>query len=148
MGTGEPVISKKATSWGSHRKLNIESSFNLGNYEKTCIVGNSPQKRIVNPTILGNPEKRICCSKYCSDNDPQIVVTTHIGAFVYSGYEVKHSSSMSVFLVKSNGPYLRPSKSSKDPVVVMKFEFSAHSARLLRKLDDVLLWILSTDTGL
>ena len=29
----------------------------------------------------------------------------------------------------------------------MKFKFCAHSARLLRKLDHVLLWILSTDTG-
>ena len=38
-------------------------------------------------------------------------------------------------------------KSSHDPVVVMKFEFCAHSARLLRKPDHVLLWILSTDTG-
>ena len=28
----------------------------------------------------------------------------------------------------------------------MKFEFCAHSARLLRKLDHVLLWILSTNT--
>ena len=34
-----------------------------------------------------------------------------------------------------NGPNLRHSKSSKDPIVVMKFEFYAHSARLLRKLD-------------
>ena len=32
--------------------------------------------------------------------------------------------------------------SSQDPVVVMKFEFCAHSARLLRKLNHVLLWIL------
>ena len=57
-------------------------------------------------------------------------------------------SSSSGFLIKSNGPYLQPSKSSHDPVVVMKFEFCAHSARLLRKLDHVLLWILSTNTGL
>ena len=35
---------------------------------------------------------------------------------------------------------------SHDPVVVMKFVFCAHSARLLlRKLDHVLLWILSTN---
>ena len=39
------------------------------------------------------------------------------------------------FVLKSNGLYLQPSKSSQDPVVVMKFEFCAHSARLLRKLD-------------
>ena len=32
---------------------------------------------------------------------------------------------------------------SHDPVVEMKFEFCAHSARLLRKFDHVLLWILS-----
>ena len=37
---------------------------------------------------------------------------------------------------------------SHNPVVVMKFEFCAQSARLLRKLDHVLLWILSTNTGL
>ena len=37
---------------------------------------------------------------------------------------------------------------SQDPVVIMKFEFFTHSARLLRKLDHVLLWILSTNTGL
>ena len=30
----------------------------------------------------------------------------------------------------------------------MKFEFCAHSARLLRKLDHVFLWILSNNTGL
>ena len=46
-------------------------------------------------------------------------------------------------LVKSKGLYLRPSKSSQDPVVVMKFEFCAHSARLLRKLDHVFLRTLS-----
>ena len=39
-------------------------------------------------------------------------------------------------------------KSSHDPVVVMKFEFCSHSARLLRKLDHVLIWILSTNTGM
>ena len=39
-------------------------------------------------------------------------------------------------------------KSSYDPVVVMKFEFCTHSARLRRKLYHVLLWILSTNTGL
>ena len=39
-------------------------------------------------------------------------------------------------------------RTSQDPVVVMKFEFCAHLARLLRKLDHVLLWILSTNTGL
>ena len=50
--------------------------------------------------------------------------------------------------LKSNGLYLQPSKSSHDLVLVMKFEFCAHSARLLRKLDHVLLWILSTNTGL
>ena len=50
--------------------------------------------------------------------------------------------------VKSNGPYLRLSKSSHNLVAVMKFEFCAHSARLLRKLDHVLLWILSTNTRL
>ena len=49
---------------------------------------------------------------------------------------------------KSNRSYLRPSKSSFDPVVVMKFEFCAHSARLLRKLDHVFLWILNNNTGL
>ena len=53
-----------------------------------------------------------------------------------------------LFLLKSNGPYLRPSKSSQNPVVVMKFEFCAHSAKLLRKLDHVFLWILSNNTGL
>ena len=37
---------------------------------------------------------------------------------------------------------------SHDPVVVIKFEFCAQSARLLRKLDHVLLCILSTNTGL
>ena len=46
-------------------------------------------------------------------------------------------------VVKSKGLYLQPSKSSQDQVVVMKFEFWAHSARLLRKLDRVFLWILS-----
>ena len=51
-------------------------------------------------------------------------------------------------LVISIVPYLQPSKSSHDPVVVMKFEFCAHSSRLLRKLGHVLLWILSTNTGL
>ena len=51
-------------------------------------------------------------------------------------------------LVKSNGLYLRPSKSSQDPVVVIKFEFCAHSARLMRKLDHAFLWILSSNTGL
>ena len=48
--------------------------------------------------------------------------------------------------IKSNGPYLRPSKSSHDPVVIMKFEFCTHLARLLRKLVHVLLLILSTNT--
>ena len=38
--------------------------------------------------------------------------------------------------------------SSHDAVVVMEFEFCTHSARLLRKLNHVLLWILSTNTGL
>ena len=47
-------------------------------------------------------------------------------------------------MVKSNGPYLWPSKLSQDPVVVMKFEFCAYSARL----DHVFLWILSNNTGL
>jgi hypothetical protein len=28
----------------------------------------TPEKRTVNPTIWGNSEKRICCSKYHSDN--------------------------------------------------------------------------------
>ena len=37
--------------------------------------------------------------------------------------------------------------SSQDPVVVMKFEFCANSAMLLRKLDHVFLWILSNNTG-
>ena len=53
-----------------------------------------------------------------------------------------------VLNIKSNGPYLRPSKSSQDPVDGMKFEFCAHSARLLRKLDHVLLWTLRTNTEL
>ena len=35
--------------------------------EKSSIVGNS-RKKIVNPTIWGNPEKRICFSKYHSNN--------------------------------------------------------------------------------
>ena len=35
--------------------------------EKSSIVGNS-RKKIVNPTIWGNSEKRICCSKYHNDN--------------------------------------------------------------------------------
>ena len=38
-------------------------------------------------------------------------------------------------VLKSNGLYLRPSKSRYDPVDVMKFEFCSHSARLLRKLN-------------
>ena len=50
--------------------------------------------------------------------------------------------------LKFNGPYLRPSESSHDLVVEMKFEFCAHSARLLRKHYYFLLWILSTNTGL
>ena len=37
--------------------------------------------------------------------------------------------------------------SSHNPVGVLKFEFIAYSARLLRKLNHVSLWILSTDTG-
>ena len=61
----------------------------------------------------------------------------------YSGHKL-----LDIYLVKSNGPYLRPSKSSHDPVVVMKFEFCTHSTRLLRKLDHVLLCILSTNTWL
>ena len=63
-------------------------------------------------------------------------------------FKVYHLVLPTLFLLKSNGPYLRPSKSSHNPVVVMKFEFCAHSARLLRKLDHVLLWMLSTNTGL
>ena len=58
---------EKPTIWGSHGKLNMESSCNLGNYEKTCIVGNS-WKKTVNPTIWGNPERRICCDKNRSGN--------------------------------------------------------------------------------
>ena len=47
--------------------------------------------------------------------------------------------------IKYNGLYLQHSKSSHDTVVVMKFKFCTHSARLFRKLDHVLLW--STNTG-
>ena len=43
---GAGHIKKKATSWGSHKKLNMESSCNLGNYEKTCIEGNSWKKEL------------------------------------------------------------------------------------------------------
>ena len=43
---------------------------------------------------------------------------------------------------------VKKTKSRHDPVVVMKFEFCAHSAKLLRKHGHVLLWILSHDTGL
>ena len=51
-------------------------------------------------------------------------------------------------MVKSNGLYLWPSKSNQDPIVVMKFEFCAHSAKMLRKLGHIFLWILSNSTGL
>ena len=51
-------------------------------------------------------------------------------------------------MVKSNGLYLQPYNSSQDPVVVRKFEFCAHSARMLRKLDHIFLWILSNNTEL
>jgi hypothetical protein len=37
-------------------------------------------------------------------------------------------------VVKSKGLYLQPSKSSQDQVVVMKFEFWAHSARVRENL--------------
>ena len=47
-------------------------------------------------------------------------------------------------MLKSNGSYLQPSKSSHNLVVVMKFEFLAHSARLLRKLGSC--FALDTDT--
>ena len=67
---------------------------------------------------------------------------------IHPGIFWSQNNQMITRLLKSNGPYLRPSKSSQDPVVVMKFEFCAHSARLLRKLDHVLFWILSTNTGL
>ena len=46
-------------------------------------------------------------------------------------------------IVKSNGLYLWPSKSTQDPVFVMKFELCAYLARLLRKLGHVLLWIIT-----
>ena len=54
----------------------------------------------------------------------------------------------SAFFLRCKVQLAVPSKSSQDLVVVMKFEFCAHSARLLRKLDHVFLWILSNDTGL
>ena len=54
----------------------------------------------------------------------------------------------SAFFLRCKVQLAVPSKSSQDLVVVMKFEFCAHSARLLRKLDHVFLWILSNNTGL
>ena len=57
-------------------------------------------------------------------------------------------SGWAISNTKSNWPYFWLSKSIHDHVVLMKFEFCAHLARLLRKLDHVLLWILSTKTGL
>ena len=67
--------------------------------------------------------------------------------YAVSPFENKNFIFLAVWAVKSNGSYLQPSKSSYDPVVLKQFEYCAHSARLLRKLDHVLLWILSTDTG-
>ena len=69
-------------------------------------------------------------------NDFWHIVFTFLGY----GHDISNSE-------KSNWLYLRPSKSSQDPAVVIKFEFCAHSARLLRKLDPVFLWILSNKTG-
>ena len=61
----------------------------------------------------------------------------------------KHQNGYEVFNFNIKGCFrFNDVKSNHDPVVVMKFEFCAHSARLLRKLDHVLLWILSTNTGL
>ena len=57
------------------------------------------------------------------------------------------SGCRSIGTLKSNRPFLRPSKSNSDLIVVMKFEFCAHSTRLMTKLDHVL-WILSKNTGL
>ena len=69
-------------------------------------------------------------------NDFWHIVFTFLGY----GHDISNSE-------KSNGLYLRPSKSSQDPAVVIKFEFCAHFARLLRKLDHVLLWTLSMIIG-
>ena len=70
-------------------------------------------------------------------NDFWHIVFTFLGY----GHDISNSE-------KSNWLYLRPSKSSQDPAVVIKFEFCAHSARLLRKLDHAFLWILINNTGL
>ena len=55
---------------------------------------------------------------------------------------VKSSSFLSVFKLEKNQQNSNV-QSIHDPVVVMKFEFLGDSARLLRKLDHFLLWILS-----
>ena len=48
-----------------------------------------------------------------------------------------------IWVVKSNGSYFWPSSLCHEPVIVMKFEFCAHLARLLRKLDHVSLGLFS-----
>ena len=64
----------------------------------------------------------------------------------FSLVQKKNQRFICLYLLWTMGCSCDPS--SQDPVVVIKFEFYAHSARLLRKLDHVLLWMLSTNTGL
>ena len=50
--------------------------------------------------------------------------------------------------VKINLPYLRFMKSLRNTVILKKFEFLRQFSKALKKLDHVLLWTLSTNTGL
>jgi hypothetical protein len=80
---GTSHIKKSYNIGKSRKKFDIELSYNLGNYYRNYVVGNS-RNYFFNPKIWGNSEKRICCSKYHSNNMwgiPQNVAITHISEF-------------------------------------------------------------------
>ena len=95
----------------------------------------SRDKRFLLLIFLNNDIYQSRCHFYCFNNAfVSSVRYGNIGCAIFSSG-----------IQKSNGLYLEPSKSSHDPVVVMKFEFCYYSARLLWKLDHVLNWILSSE---
>ena len=110
--------------------------------------------------LIKNSVKCLIIKKYCFLTDRTalnlgsrslIIFVFYPPSFYMQLVHKPHLRTRILFFLpfgQSNGPYLQPSKSSHDPVVLMKFEFCTHSARLLRKLDHVLLWILRNNTGL
>ena len=140
------VTDIKMEDYDFNNEVNDEQKFDLEEDQHICLICNTTftlQEDLLRHVAAKHNIKFECiaCNElFISNMELKVkIINTEVDSknCIISTYPLV-CDIYSCTIVKSNGLYLRPFKSNHNPVGVMKFEFCAYSAMLLRKLDHIL----------